>query len=103
MAMGYRFNYRDKLPQIEQICHRYEVRELWLFGSALGPNFRGDSDLDFLVEFKPGARVGLLRFNHLQSEFGDTLQWRVDLVPKQGLKPLIRDSVLRSAELVYAG
>ncbi len=101
--MGYRFDYRDKLPLIEEICRNYEVQGLWLFGSALRPDFRGDSDVDLLVEFQPGARVGLLRFNHLKSELENALQWRVDLVPKQGLKPLIRDSVIRSAELVYAG
>jgi predicted nucleotidyltransferase len=40
--------------QIAELCRRYRVRRLELFGSAVGGNFDPqDSDLDFLVEFQP--------------------------------------------------
>jgi len=92
-----------KLPEIAAICKRYEVRELLLFGSGRGPNFRDGSDLDFLVDFYPGTQVGLIRFGLLQQELETLLQRKVDLVPKRGLKPLIRENVLQHAEPVYAG
>jgi predicted nucleotidyltransferase len=101
--MGYRANLQDQLPQIAEICRRYGVSELLLFGSGLGPNFRADSDLDFLVEFHPGVRIGLVQFIHLKHELESTLGRDVDIIPKRGLKSLIRDSVLRRTELVYAG
>ena len=101
--MNSRAGLEAKQVQIRDICRRYEVRELLLFGSALGPEFRADSDVDILVEFHPGARLGLIRFIRLKQELETLLQRKVDLVPKSGLKPMIRDSVLQHAELLYAG
>ena len=92
-----------KLPQIAEICLRYGVRELLLFGSALGSDFTAGSDLDFLVEFHPSVRVGLVQLGRLQEELETLLRRKVDLVPKRGLKPLIRERVLEKAEPVYAG
>ncbi|MCX6595884.1 MAG: nucleotidyltransferase domain-containing protein, partial [Acidobacteria bacterium] len=50
------------LPEeaIVEICRRYQVSELSLFGSAARGEMRPDSDVDFLVEFLPAARPGLL-------------------------------------------
>jgi predicted nucleotidyltransferase len=40
--------------QLEQLCRRYSVRRLELFGSAArGESQPEASDLDFLVEFEP--------------------------------------------------
>ncbi len=101
--MTHKADLSAKQSQIEDICRRYEVRELMLFGSALREDFRSDSDLDFLVEFQPEAKVGLFRFDALREELEHLFGRPVDLVPKRGLKPLIREDVLRQAELVYAG
>jgi hypothetical protein len=88
--------------KIADICARFHVKELALFGSVLRPDFRSGSDVDILVEFEAGARVGLLRFIELQEELEKVIGRKVDLVPKKGLKPLIRDEVLASAEVLYA-
>lgn len=93
----------EKRSEIAAICRRYNVRELSLFGSALGSGFHKDSDVDFLVEFKSGAQIGLLELGKLQEELEVLLQRKVDLVSKPGLKPLIRQSVLEQVEPVYAG
>ena len=90
------------LTEIAELCRRYRVRELSLFGSALRDDFRPDSDLDFLVLFQPEAEVGFLEFAGLQDDLADLLGREVDLVPKRGLKPVIRDEVLASARVVYA-
>jgi len=92
-----------KLPQIAEICRRYGVHELLLFGSALGAGFSAASDVDLLVDFLPSARVGLIQFGRLQEELEALLHRKVDLVPKRGLKPLLRESILERAEPVYAG
>ncbi|MBI1788485.1 MAG: nucleotidyltransferase family protein [Acidobacteria bacterium] len=88
--------------QIAEICRRHRVRELCVFGSVARGDVRPDSDIDLLVEFDPDAGVGLLRFAHLMNELTDLLGKKVDLVPKQGLKPLIRDAVLADARVIYA-
>jgi len=89
------------MAEIAAICRAYHVAELSLFGSALREDFGTDSDLDFLVVFEPGARIGLLALGGLRRGLSDATGRRVDLVPKVGLKPLIRDDVLASARLVY--
>ena len=55
---------RDKveLPRdkIADFCKRNHIRKLSLFGSASRGELRKDSDIDMLVEFRPGAAPGLL-------------------------------------------
>jgi len=74
-----------------------------LFGSALGPDFRPDSDIDLLVEFDLGASVGLLQFGELRAELEILLNRKVDLVSKSGLRPLLRERILKQLEPLYAG
>jgi len=87
---------------IAALCRRYHVRELALFGSAVREDFRPDSDIDLLIEFEPETKVGFMTLARLQRELSIVLGRRVDLVPKGGLKPIIRRSVLDSAEVLYA-
>lgn len=100
--MDVRAEFREKMPQIKEICRRYHVRELMLFGSALREDFRSDSDYDLLVEFEPDAPIGLIGLGEMEGELEDLFGRKIDLVPKRGLKPFIRDSVLNDAEPIYA-
>ena len=90
------------IESINVLCRRYQVQELALFGSALGDSFGPDSDLDFLVEFQPEAQVGFMKLAKMQRELSAVLNRKVDLVPKGGLKPKIRQAILSSAEVLYA-
>ena len=87
---------------IAGFCQRYHVRNLSIFGSALRGDFSADSDVDVLVEFEPEAQVGFIALSRMRRELSDLFQRPVDLVPKNGLKPRIREAVLSSAEVVYA-
>lgn len=84
------------------ICRRYGVRELSVFGSAASGEMRPDSDIDLLVEFLPEAEPGLLDHAGLMLDLSELLGRKVDLVSKNGLKPLIRDSVIQDARRLYA-
>lgn len=88
--------------QIESICQHYQVAELALFGSVLRDDFDTDSDVDVLVSFEPTAQIGLIAFNQLQAELTRLFNRPVDLVPKQGLKPFIKETVLQQAKVIYA-
>ena len=92
------------LPEAEiaEICRRYRVRELAIFGSAVRGEMREDSDYDFLVDFLPDARPGLLGLVALGRELSSQLGRHVDLAVKPALKPLIRPGVLAEARVVYA-
>jgi predicted nucleotidyltransferase len=94
-------NVNIPMPALEAMCRKYHVRELLIFGSALQDDFRPESDVDLLVEFEPEARIGFIALAELQAELSQLLGKKVDLVPKGGLKPLIRDSILSSAKVLY--
>lgn len=51
---------------------------------------------------REGNRKGWMCHTRLRRELEDALGRRVDLVPKDGLKPLIRDDVLAEAQVLYA-
>lgn len=90
------------MDALAEICRRYHVRELSLFGSVLRDDFGDQSDIDVLVEYEPDARVSLFDMSDLRYELIDLFGREVDLVEKPGLKPLVRDNVLATAEVLIA-
>ena len=99
-------NIRDRIDipteALAELCRRYHVQELALFGSILRDDFRNDSDIDILVEYEPGASVGLYEHFDLQVELEELLGRKVDLVSKRGLNIVIRDDVLLMSQVLYA-
>jgi len=89
-------------PAIRELCRQYPVSELYIFGSSVRGEQRTDSDIDLLVAFKPQARVGFLTLARLARELSALLGRKVDLVPRDGLNPRIRDDVLAQAEVLFA-
>jgi len=91
---------RLPLEGIAEFSRRNHIRRLALFGSVLRDDFRPDSDVDILVEFETGARVGL-RFFALQRELTELIGREVDLNTPGFLSPSFRDDVLAEAENLY--
>jgi predicted nucleotidyltransferase len=90
------------VDRIADLCKRYDVQELSIFGSAARGDMKPESDIDILVDFKPGARIGLIKFASLNEELESLLGRSVDLVTKPGLKPRVRPHILREAQRVYS-
>mgnify|MGYP003622339951 CR=1 FL=1 len=88
------------LERVAALCRANGVHRLALFGSALRDDFRPESDLDLLVEFEPGRRVGLA-FIRLQDELSRLLGRTVDLHTPAGLSRYFRAAVLSEAETLY--
>jgi len=88
---------RDRL---EAFCRNNGIRRLALFGSILHDDFRMESDIDVLVEFQPGVRVGLA-FIRMQDELSEILGRKVDLNTPASLSSYFRDEVLHEAETLY--
>ncbi len=95
----------DRSEELHQLCVRYRVLRLALFGSAASANnFADASDLDFIVEFQPipvaeyaDAYFGLLE--SLQLLFGRP----VDLVVESAIEnPYFRASVEETRTPLYA-
>jgi len=87
--------------EIAAFCRRHYIRKLAFFGSVLRDDFAPESDVDVLVEFEPGARVGLITLAGMEIELGQVLGRRVEMHTVKGLNPLFRDSVLNQAQVQY--
>jgi len=94
---------RISIPKdrITEFCVRNRVRRLSLFGSVLREDFGPDSDVDILVEFEPGARIGLIRLSGLEIELGKIVGRKVDLNTPGFLSKYYRDQILTEADVQY--
>ena len=88
--------------KLAEFAARYQVAELAMFGSALRDDFTSASDVDLLVTFLPGAEVSLFDLVDMADELSRLFGRPVDLVPKSGIKPRIRETVLESSRVIYA-
>jgi uncharacterized protein len=89
------------LQEIAELCRRYKVREMAVFGSAARGEMHPGSDIDVMVEFDPDANAGW-EFFELEEELARVLGRKVDLGTKRSLKPWVRPSALRDALVIYA-
>ena len=93
-----------KTDQLHQLCKQYNVKELYLFGSATSNDFSGDSDLDFIVKFDrqgfEGAFDQFIDFKHqLEQIYGRP----VDLYHfKKFRNSIFQQEVERFKQLLYA-
>ena len=87
--------------ELAEFCRKRHIRKLALFGSTLRGNARPDSDVDLLVEFQPGSRVGLIQMARIERELSELIGRKVDLRTPADLSRYFRDEVLREAEVQY--
>jgi predicted nucleotidyltransferase len=87
--------------RLAQICDRYGIAELQIFGSQARGTSGPDSDIDVLYTLRPGRRLGW-EIEELTDELTDLFGHRVDLVSLRALHPMLRRSVLAEARPVYA-
>lgn len=100
---------RSRLPlsdaELAAFCQRWQIAELSLFGSALRPDFRDDSDIDLLAAFAPDARWSLIDHITMERELATLLGRKVDLLTRRSVERsdnwIRRRSILESAESVY--
>lgn len=87
--------------QIAEFCRRNHIRKLALFGSVLREDFATDSDVDVLVEFEPGRRIGLIRLAGMERELAELIGRKVDMRTPADLSRYFRDEIVHSAEVQY--
>jgi uncharacterized protein len=94
-----------KRNELEAICRKHRVQKLLLFGSMLRGDYTDSSDVDVLVTFKPEAdpEIGYFDIFRLQDDLEEILGRHVDLGTVRSLKPNIKESVLNTAQILYAG
>ncbi len=85
----------ERRSEILALAERYRAGEVRIFGSVVRGDSREDSDVDLIVKPSPGC--SLFDLGGLLEDLQDLLGCRVDLVTEDGLKPRIRERVLKEA------
>ena len=91
---------------VRAVCEKQPVTRVEAFGSLVNGGSQAQSDVDLLVEFMPGSRIGLLAMGALKEELEERLGCSVDLVSRAAVEkshnPYRRRSILAAPMLVYA-
>lgn len=89
-------------PQLAELCLRYGIAELSVFGSIARGDDRPDSDVDFLYVTASDTGMDFGDLLAMEDELVQLLHRPVDLVPKLHLHRVIRPRVLAEAQVLYA-
>lgn len=81
--------------EVVAIADHYGARNVRLFGSVARGDADAESDIDLLVDLEPGR--SLFDLGGLQMDLQELLGCRVDVVTEAGLRPRLRERVLREA------
>jgi predicted nucleotidyltransferase len=96
---------REHLPELRELCLRFGVRRLELFGSATRDDFDPKaSDLDFLVEIEPNGAMGYAdAYFGFRESLVQLFGRRIDLVTAGAVRnPHFREAIERTRRPLYA-
>ena len=89
------------VEEIRAYCETQPIERLSLFGSALRDELREESDVDLLVEYRPGVTVTLLTLAGHEIDLSELIGRKVDLRMPGELGNSFRHQVVDSARLLY--
>jgi len=95
----------EHLDEIRQLCERYGVKRLAVFGSAVKGTFDpASSDVDFVVEFDASSRSdGWHSYFELKFAIEELLERPIDLVGMAAVdNPFFRQAIELTQRELYA-
>ena len=90
------------MERLREVCERYGVASLEVFGSVARGEDSGQSDIDVLYVLKPGVRLGFRLFD-LEDELADVFDRPVDLVARRSVNKYLREQVLADGAAPLCG
>jgi uncharacterized protein len=91
--------------KVIELCESHKVKELYMFGSILTPNFNDKSDIDLLIQFND-IQIDQYFDNYmdLKEKLGYLFNREIDLLENQAIKnPIFRKIIDREKKLIYVG
>lgn len=85
--------------KVDDICDKYGINYLGLFGSMARGEETKSSDIDLLVKFNKSNKIGLFELDKLQGEFEKRLGKKVDLVTK--INKYIEPYIKKDLKTIY--
>jgi len=94
----------SNINEIKQLFKAHQVEKAYVFGSAVTGDFSENSDLDFLIRFKPGLdplEKGELWWN-LHDKLREFFNREIDIVTENSLKnPYFIEELEATKKLIY--
>jgi predicted nucleotidyltransferase len=90
--------------ELKSLCEKYDVKIMYVFGSAVTSDFSESSDVDILISFKD---ISFEKYTDNYFELHEALvnlfQRKVDLVTERSLSnPYFIESIEKTKQLLYA-
>src|SRR4030042_5061206 len=94
----------DKIQELKEICENYDVRTMYIFGSACTDKFKKTSDIDILVSFKD---ISIEKYTDnyftLHYKLEELFGRKIDLLTENSLSnPYLIESIEKTKQLLYA-
>jgi predicted nucleotidyltransferase len=94
----------DKADKLKEICKAYDIKTMYVFGSACTNKFNDDSDVDILISFKD---ISIDRYTDNYFEIHYRLEElfgrKIDLLTENSLSnPYLIESIEETKQLLYA-
>ena len=94
------------MDKLAELCKRWKIVELSLFGSVLRDDFGPDSDVDIMIEFDLDGTPSLFDLMTIGTEMSEIIGRPTDIITKAGIEnsrnPFLKREILSSAEVFYA-
>ena len=85
--------------QVDDICDKYGISYLGLFGSMARGEAKEDSDVDLLVKFDDNSNIGLFELDRVQRDLEKRFGRKVDLITK--LNKYIQPEAMKDLKTIY--
>lgn len=93
------------LHRIFDICRKFHVRKLWVFGSILTSRFDNESDVDLCVDFdwnNIALKDSATNFFGFQEALENILGRKVDITDDSAVSnPYFREELNETRQLIY--
>ena len=94
----------NKIQKLREICKTYDVKSMYVFGSACTDKFNKNSDIDILVAFKD---ISIEKYTDNYFELHYKLEQlfgrKIDLLTENSLSnPYLIKSIEETKQLLYA-
>ena len=93
-----------KIPGLETIIKYFQdqpISKAWIFGSFARGEETTASDIDIMVTFIPGSKVGLFKYNQIKADLQNLTGRSIDLVTETSLLPFAKESAFNDRKLIY--
>lgn len=94
----------DKIEVLKELCEKYDIKTMYVFGSVVTDKFKDNSDIDILISFKdiPFEKYTDNYFD-LHYELEKLFNRKIDLLTENSLSnPFLIESIEETKQLLYA-